>query len=146
LLNWTYQGRELTAEEISDYAGFVYIIENLETGRKYIGKKTLKFSRRKKVKGKMRRVVVESDFRRYFGSNDELNADVKALGEDRFTRTVLRFCKTKSEMTYCELHEQMSRHVLLDDSYYNTWILARVRRSAALGNLKGFNNDESNLP
>ena len=39
MMTWTYQGKEFTSEDINDYQGFVYLITNLENGKKYIGKK-----------------------------------------------------------------------------------------------------------
>ena len=38
---WLYDNKEIGDDEIEGYASFVYIITNLETGKKYIGKKIL---------------------------------------------------------------------------------------------------------
>ena len=74
---WTYQNQ--IVEEIPEgYIGFVYLITNLKTGQKYIGKKLAQFKRTKPpLKGKKlkRRSTVESDWREYWGSSDRLNAD-----------------------------------------------------------------------
>ena len=132
-MNWIYEDHELTDVDIDGYAGMVYLITNLVDGRKYIGKKVFKFSRRRKIKGWMRRVVVDSDYKAYYGSCAELKAEVARLGLELFSRIVLRLCRNKSEMNYYEAKEQFSRDVLLDPSYYNVWIQVKVRRSGALG-------------
>jgi len=131
---WSYQGK--TIEEIPEgYIGFVYIITNIKTGQKYIGKKLAQFKRSKPpLKGKRlkRRSVVESDWRDYWGSSDRLNADVQALGEENFTREILYLCKSKAEMSYLEAREQFERRVLESDDYYNGIINVRVGGSNIL--------------
>jgi hypothetical protein len=113
-MQWIYQHQPL--DEIpEDHIGFVYIITNLKTGQKYIGKKLAQFKRTKPpLKGKKlkRRSVVESDWREYYGSSDRLNADVQALGPEHFTREILYLCKSKAEMSYLEAREQFERRVL----------------------------------
>ena len=39
-------------EDVEKYQGFVYLIEELDTGKKYIGKKNIWKQRKRKVKGK----------------------------------------------------------------------------------------------
>ena len=75
---WMYRGRPFTSEKIKDYYGFLYLIENTITGRKYIGRKY--FVQKRKPKGGKRRVTSESDWKKYYGSNDQLKADVKEHG------------------------------------------------------------------
>jgi hypothetical protein len=133
-MTWSYQGKEV--EEIPEgYIGFVYLITNLKTGQKYIGKKLAQFKRTKPpLKGKRlkRRSVVESDWRDYWGSSDRLNADVQALGPENFTREILYYCKSKAEMSYLEAREQFERRVLETDDYYNGIINVRVGGSNIL--------------
>jgi hypothetical protein len=121
-----------------DCVGFVYLITNNVTGRKYIGKKLAKFSKttykvvklkngnkkRKKIKSK-----IDSDWQLYYGSNDQLNKDILALGADNFTREILFYCKSKAECSYVEAREQFSRRVLETDDYYNGHIQVRVHGS-----------------
>lgn len=124
--DWLYQGQPLVDYPI-DAIGFVYIIYNLVDGRKYIGKKLLKFKKTKVVKGKKKRSLVESDWKDYWGSNDELKADVSKLGEDKFKREIIHFAKTKGTLSYLELREQMDNRVLeKPDLFYNRWIMARI--------------------
>ena len=133
-MSWTYKGKEIT--EIPDeYEGFVYLITNLTNNQKYIGKKLAKFKTTKPpLKGKKnkRRGYKESDWRTYWGSSDRLNADVAALGEDKFTREILYLCKGRGEMSYIEAREQFDRRVLETDDYYNGIINVRVGGSDKL--------------
>ncbi len=128
---WLYNDKEIGDDEIEGYASFVYMITNLETGQKYIGKKILKSIRRKKVKGKTRRKKVEkeSDWRQYFGSSITLLADVERLGQDRFRREILKLCKTRGTASYWEAYEIMSRNAIISEDYYNESLQVRVHRS-----------------
>lgn len=128
---WTYKGKEVGDEDIEGYVAFVYIITNLDTGKKYIGKKNLHFTRSKKVKGKTRRKREKkpSDWKTYWGSNDTLVADVAILGEEKFTREILHLCKTKGTANYLEMKEQILHSVLESEGWYNDQIRVRVHRS-----------------
>ena len=129
---WMYDG-EIVEEIDSKYCGFVYIITNICSNKQYIGKKVLKFRRTKQVKGKKKKVYVESDWRTYFGSSELLKEDVKKLGEENFKREILRFCRTKGELSYYEAKMQMDNDVLLHpDKFYNEWIMLKTRRSHLL--------------
>lgn len=124
---WYYN--DLPYEEIEDgYVGFVYLIENLKTNRKYIGKKNFFFSKTKQVKGKKKRFKVESDWKTYYGSNKELQDDVAEHGEEFFRRTIVRLCTTKAEFGYHEAKLQFEKNVLESDEYYNSWISCRVHK------------------
>lgn len=129
---WIYENKEL--QEIPEgFFGFVYLITNKITGRKYIGKKQFNSYRSKKVKDKKRRkhFVLESDWKDYWGSCEELLEDIKELGEDNFSREILRLCKTKRDLTYSEVELQIKADVLtaLDKKgnrlYYNSNIMSR---------------------
>ena len=105
------------------------------TSQKYIGKKLAKFKTTKPpLKGRKnkRRGYKESDWRTYYGSSDRLNADVAALGDDKFTREILYLCKGRGEMSYIEAREQFDRRVLETDDYYNGIINVRVGGSENL--------------
>lgn len=138
-----YQGQEIT--EIPDhYVGFVYMIINTLTGRRYLGKKLSKFSRtsyktvrlkngRKKRK-KIRRKI-DSDWRHYYGSSPELTRDVQRLGPANFAREILFFCRSKSECSYVEAREQFNHRVLESNDWYNGHIRVRVHGSHIRGKL-----------
>ena len=136
-MSWYYENHIIeTLPE--DCVGFVYIITNTQTGRKYIGKKLAKFSKttyktiklkngtkkKKKIRGK-----IDSDWRDYYGSSPEFTKDVEALGKDQFHRQILFYCKSKSECSYVEAREQFSRRVLESNDYYNGHIQVRVHGS-----------------
>jgi hypothetical protein len=136
-MTWLYQNQVVeTLPE--DCIGFVYIITNNTTNRKYIGKKLAKFSKttyktvklkngtkkKKKIRSK-----IGSDWQEYYGSNIELNKDVEQLGKENFTREILYYCKSKSECSYIEAREQFDRKVLESTDYYNGHIQVRVHGS-----------------
>ena len=131
---WLYQGKEFDEELIGDNVGFVYMIENVFTKKRYIGKKLFTSTRTKKVKGKTRRKKVkkQSDWQMYWSSSNMLKEDVRLLGEQNFTREILHLCKTKSQLSYYELKEQMDRRVLESDNYYNEYIMVRIKKTKSL--------------
>jgi len=125
---WLYNNVPL--EEIPENAyGYVYLITNLTNGRKYIGKKLFWFRRTKIVKGKKKRLKVESDWKDYWSSSDELKADIEKLGINNFSREILYICPNKGLCNYLEAKEQMVRCVLETDQYYNSQIQCRVHRT-----------------
>lgn len=126
---WTYNSEPIDESNLESYAGFVYCITNLTDKRRYIGKKLFKFKKSKTVKGKKKRFLVESDWKQYWGSNKHLIVDVEELGEENFTREILRLCKTKGEMSYFEAKFQFEMGVLEDISFYNEWIMCKVHRT-----------------
>lgn len=129
---WLYNDKEIGDDEIEGYASFIYMITNLETGKRYIGKKIFKSIRKQKVKGKTRRkkVTKDSDWKSYFGSNKLLQEDVERLGSDRFRREILKLCKTRGTASYWEAKYQMQYEVLeKPNEFYNDWIMVKVHRS-----------------
>jgi hypothetical protein len=128
---WMYQGEEFKEEQAEGYVGFVYLIENIFTKKKYIGKKLFSFTRTKKVKGKTRRkkVTKQSDWQNYYGSNNLLKEDVKQFGVTCFRREILHLCKTKGTCSYLELKEQILHNALESENFYNDQIYVRIHRS-----------------
>jgi hypothetical protein len=139
-MTWEYQGQ--VVDQLPDNCvGFVYLIENLTNGRKYIGKKLAFFSKtsyktikQKNGTKKKKRIKtkIESDWKDYYSSSDELKADVEIFGKDSFRREILRICKDKNECNYWEAKYQFEYDVLLKDEWYNSWIMVRVRKSKSL--------------
>lgn len=132
---WLYNGREFT-EAPEDMAGFVYLIEEIDTGKKYIGKKNFwAIKKLPPLKGRKnkRHKKVESDWRIYFGSNNVLSEKVKPDTTSNFKRTILHLCKSKGMMSYMETHEQLQRRVLFDDTYYNSFIGCKIHESHVTG-------------
>ena len=133
-MTWLYQNTPVETLPES-CVGFVYLITNNLTGRKYIGKKLAKFSKttyrtvkqKNGIKKKKRiRSKIDSDWQQYYGSSAELTADIEQLGTDNFTREILFYCASKSECSYIEAREQFSRKVLESQDYYNGHIQVRV--------------------
>ena len=135
---WLFEGTEIT-DLPDNKVGFVYMITNLDTGRRYIGKKLSKFSKvkykvvlqkngikkRKKIRSK-----VDSDWQTYWSSSPEVQADVLALGEDKFTREILYFADSKGSLSYLEAREQFARQALENPTnWYNGIIQCRIHRS-----------------
>lgn len=125
---WTFDKQPFDAPQENQY-GFVYIITNLVTGRQYIGKKLFWFKKTRQVKGKKKRYLVESDWRDYWGSNEELKKDIEELGIDKFSRAILYLCVNKGECSYMEAKLHFEYDVLRHpDRWYNAWIMCRVHR------------------
>ena len=129
---WTYQGSTFTSAHISDFFGFVYRITNIETGKKYIGRKY--FWSKRKPRGGKRRVTSESDWKRYYGSSDELKADRKIFGSDIFKREILSLHETLGKVNFEETRQLFLNNVLTESltdgtpAYYNSNILGRYYR------------------
>lgn len=129
-MSWRYNENEFT-EAPKGIEGFVYLITNTTNNRKYIGKKS--FWSRRKQKKTGRRKTIESDWKTYYGSCDELKEDVKLLGREKFVREILYLCPHKKSMSYYETMEQFKRDVLMTDDYYNTNIEGRFFVSERAG-------------
>lgn len=111
--------------------GFIYIITNLQSGKKYIGKKQCQtIKKRKPLKGKKnkRHEITETDWRTYTSSSREVNEDIERIGKDNFKFEIIRWCSSKFEMSYHEARIQFEKEVLLKDDYYNGIINLRVGR------------------
>jgi len=116
-------------ENIEEYVGFIYEIENLISGLKYIGqKKFWVVSHYKPLKGnkKRRKRENESNWRTYYGSSKMLLEDLKKVGKENFKRTILYCCESKSVMNYIETMLQFENHVVFNDSYYNKIVNCRI--------------------
>jgi hypothetical protein len=136
-MTWLFESKEIEALP-EDCVGFVYLITNLTNNRKYIGKKLARFKTTKPpLKGRKnkRRGTKESNWREYYGSNDELNEDITQLGTEKFKREVLYYCKTKAECSYIEAREQFRHKVLETKEYYNGHIQVRVHGSHIINKL-----------
>lgn len=127
--DWIYRSKPVTEEDLEGFLGFVYLIENTKSNRLYIGKKLLKHRKTVVKKGKRKKLLVSSDWAKYWGSNKVLLEEIEHIGVEHFTRTILRLCKTKGECSYWELREQIDRRALESDDYYNDYIYVRINRS-----------------
>tara|TARA_R110000851_G_scaffold294499_1_gene449188 strand:- start:228 stop:668 length:441 start_codon:yes stop_codon:yes gene_type:complete len=118
--------------------GFVYIIENLDNKRLYIGKKQLVFSRKVKKgkkelilmkdkrRSKFKTILKESDWLDYTGSSKELGADIDK--GHKIIKTIIDICYSRSDLSYSEARYLFRCDVLNDKRYYNKNILGKFYR------------------
>ena len=138
---WIYKGNPFTSDDIGDYYGFVYRITNTTTQKSYIGRKY--FVQKRKPKGGKRKVTSESDWKKYYGSSDDLKQDIRRDGKNSFRREIISLHTTLGKVNYEETRQLFLNNVLteaLDDGtpkYYNSNILGRYMR-------KDYGNFETN--
>ena len=138
--HWLYKNKTLE-EAPKGYFGFVYLITNLKSGRKYIGRKYFGTTRRVKVAGKKRRKVIrkDSNWKEYTGSSKELNNDIKTLGMLQFRFEILILGRTKGQVKYLEENIHHRFHVASSYEFYNDCIgprrFANVRLDEEVTNI-----------
>ena len=134
---WLYQGTTFTSSDIDNFFGFVYCITNNTNQRKYIGRKY--FWKFRTPRGKKRKVKSESDWKKYYGSSEELKEEIQRLGRCNFSRVILSLHKTGGKTNFEETRQLFVHGVLteqLDDGtpkYYNSNILSRYFRKDYYG-------------
>lgn len=125
---WVYENKDFD-QTPDEFQGFVYMVTEKDTGKKYIGKKffwkpkTLPVTKSRKRRVRTR---VESDWRTYYGSSKEVKSLVESKGKDNYQREILRLCKTKGECSYYEAKLQFQYDVLLSDEFYNEFIGCKI--------------------
>lgn len=141
-MNWIYNNQEI--EDITQFPdntyGFVYINRHKPTGKSYIGKKILQFTKKAKLGKKelaklagivgrrpsYKLIVKESDWKTYYGSQKDIRQLLTDGKKDEFERTILKMCPNKKSMTYFELKYQMLYQVLeKPDEFFNDNILGK---------------------
>ena len=125
---WTFNGKPFNSEDIQKYVGFVYVIIQHDSGRRYIGRKY--FHTLRKTRGKTKRVRKESDWKSYYGSSRELLAAVESTGKENFKRVILSLHTTKGDVNYEEVKQQFQNNVLENTIYYNDNINGKWYRKA----------------
>ena len=129
---WLFEDKEFMDPE--DYYGFIYMITNKITGKRYIGRKYFTKAATRQVKGKKRKTRKESDWSDYYGSSPSLLRDIEEFGKDNFHREIIRLCKTRGETNYWEARYQFEYKVLeVYDSegnplFYNDNIVTKFTR------------------
>lgn len=124
-----YYCNEPYDEAPEEYQGFVYLITEIDTDKKYIGKKFFwkpKILPKTKTRKRRVRTRVESDWKDYYGSSAEVKLLVEEKGVDNYRRDILYLCKTKGECSYYEAKLQFEHDVLLRDDYYNEFIGCKI--------------------
>ena len=118
------EGWALESEHVQNFYGMVYLLINKETKRKYIGKKFFWSKVTRSVKGKKKKVLVESDWKKYYGSNKELKEELANGAE--FERYLVQLCESKTECAYWEMDYQIRCEALLTEEYYNQFIGGKI--------------------
>jgi len=132
-MSWIYKDQIITSlDQIPENAiGFVYEITQISTGKKYIGKKSLySYRTLPPLKGqkRKRKVIKESDWNKYYGSQADLKLLVKENKQD-FYREILEFAFTRKTLTYLENKYLFSKGVIEPNSnYFNDNIESRYFR------------------
>ena len=145
---WLFKDKviESIEEMPQDTYGFIYLVTHLPSNRKYIGKKVLYFERNVKIGKKelqalkeerkakgmggrpssKKKVVKESDWKTYYGSQTEIKELVKNGKESDFRREILKFVNSKKHLTYFECKYLFIYEVLENNQeYINDNILAK---------------------
>jgi len=123
---WLYNNEPLTAPPEK-----AICFHNLNTKnknkKKYMRKKVIHFQKTTQKNLKKKKVKVESDWKTYTGSNDDLNSDIETNNPE-LKQEILEICYSKSSLSYIEAYHQFINNALIDSSYYNNWISVRVTR------------------
>lgn len=144
-MNWYYKGEAMTSVE--DFPpstfGFVYRVTHEPSGKIYIGKKVLQFTRKAKLtkrdlalyegekgrKPSFKKVTKESDWKTYYGSHKEILVLIKDGKQEDFKREILTCVTTKKLLTYEETKALFLYEVLINpDKYFNDNILGKFFR------------------
>jgi len=132
MIQWLWEGNHIKDAEVPESAvGFIYMIEHIPTGKYYIGKKNLKAKRTLpplKGKKRKRKVIKESDWRKYMSSNQWIKEEVSNGGEENFKKKILQFCYSAKSLTYYELYWQFKYNVLADENSLNDNLLGKFFR------------------
>lgn len=131
--NWTYQGKEILTEEDIPFEkpmGFIYMITQKSTGKRYIGRKLLTSASKKTINGKKKKVRVQSDWQKYWSSSPQIKEWIKeAGGTSDFTREILCFVSTRGSLAYAEELCLYELGVLESDNWINSNIRSKIYRS-----------------
>ncbi len=145
---WLYKNEVIGSirEMPKDTYGFIYQVTHLPSDRKYIGKKVLYFERNvrlgkkelqalkeeRKAKGiggrtpLKKKIIKESDWKTYYGSQTEIKDLVKNGKESDFKREILKFVDNKKHLTYFECKYLFIYEVLENNKeFINDNILAK---------------------
>ena len=127
---WFYEEKEIDHELSIKYYGFIYCIEHMPSGKKYIGRKYFTKAATKQVKGKRKKIRKDSDWKDYWGSSARLVEDMARLGKDKFTREIIHLCKSRGETNYMEAYYQFKEGVLLKENNYNGIIQIKLGKGS----------------
>lgn len=100
--------------DTDQFVGFVYRITHIPSGRSYIGKKFFKSTTRKIVKDRKNRkkVIKESNWKKYTGSSNWLNAEILLHGKDQFKFEILSLHESRGTLAYTEIETLVKYNTL----------------------------------
>ncbi len=139
-MKWIYNGTPLT-EPPSDAWGFLYMVRF--QGKYYIGQKSFWSVRNTRIskkrseelysgrgrKKEKEKVQKESDWRTYQTSSKEVKELVETYGEHNFEWIILKFARSKTELSYIETQYILCNDCLLDENCYNNWVKAQINKN-----------------
>jgi len=142
---WLYKNEPM--ETLSSFPpqtfGFVYRVIHEPSGKIYIGKKVLQFTRKAKLTKKdlavyegqsgrkptFKKVVKESDWQDYFGSHKDIITLMKEGKQNEFKREILHLCSSKKLLTYYETKYLFLYEVLeKPNEFFNDNVLGKFFR------------------
>ena len=106
--------------------GFIYRTYNPLLDVWYIGKKHLFKKRKDKKTNKY--VISESDWKKYYGSNDFIRADIKLNGTENWYREIICWCDSEIKLTYSELKYQI-KYDWEQDNCLNNNLLGKIYKT-----------------
>lgn len=131
-MTWFYKGTpisSITDIPVNKAVGFIYIITQISTGKRYIGKKLLSKSTTKTKAGKKRKIRVESDWLNYWSSSPKILHLITENGTHDFTREILVFVTSRGMMVYAEEAALYMAGALESENWFNDNIRSKVYRS-----------------
>lgn len=127
---WYFKGEILKSTMLdSKMHGFIYVIEEISTGKMYIGQKQLWTKKARTVNKKTKKHIVESDWKIYYGSSAYIIDKVQREGTSDFKRYVISFVSSTGMLNYLEMKYQMDVRVLENEHLFiNGYIGGRISR------------------
>lgn len=139
--------------KIREYAGFIYQITNLISGKKYVGRKYFFHTHAKKQKKPTGRVAVkvfESNWKVYTSSSRSVNDDISALGAENFRFEITECLKSRRALIDREVDLMVELNVMNaklqngDYAFYNETINAKTYRPKRRGS-EAYNKKCANI-
>lgn len=127
---WMFKGKVFQSEDINNAHGMVYLIEEISTGKVYIGQKQLWTKKTKTINKKKKKIKVDSDWKDYWSSSSYIKEKVEREGHSDFKRYVLLLCISTGQLNYMEMKLQMDMRVLEQSHLFlNGFIGGRISTS-----------------
>lgn len=127
---WYYKGEIFNSTNINGAHGMIYLIEEISTGRLYIGQKQLWTKKPRMVNKKKKMIKAESDWKKYFSSSNYIIEKVEKEGSSDFKRYVIALVSSDGMLNYLEMKIQMDVRVLENaDKFINGYIGGKISRS-----------------